>query len=505
MNSLFLVVLGLSLLVDLALGAWAGANFAHFAKTWGLGGVSAVGVASPDVAHFLGWVLGTCLIGFAAVQGIAFHWTRRDKDEGPQLAIVFGCWLVVSSLATFAFASAQGSSWIVSLGLRFLVVDGLRGAALTLLGFLALRTPSVVRELRLPGGARQPRHREERLERPRPERRDDRSRRRDERHEGHEGRGREDRGRSIGPREGRGRDDRPRHASNGHVSRTVSDSSGEHVLQRGDAPPKGHAGRRREEPPRDARPPTTGHRLPPRGGAAIVADRESRAVAEARRMSPESPERPLTVVVKGTPERIRALTPDEGGSALAFPVSPPCVSPSGTVSRREGVSPLGPMSRSGGGEVIAAEDGGGRRRRRRRRRGGAGSAEPLLEGGASSADYDDLDEPVVAEREIEERDDGNSGEGQEGASAVRGRNRGRRRRSGPADPPAGALELGDEPETRPGRSASAVEALDMLRRLEPAKPDSPASPRVADDRAFGRTYRPAGPRRAGAPRHPQDG
>jgi hypothetical protein len=38
-----------------------------------------------------------------------------------------------------------------------------------------------------------------------------------------------------------------------------------------------------------------------------------------------------------------------------------------------------------------------------------------------------LDEPVVAEREIEERSGGDSGEGQEGVSAVRGRNRRRRR------------------------------------------------------------------------------
>jgi hypothetical protein len=45
----------------------------------------------------------------------------------------------------------------------------------------------------------------------------------------------------------------------------------------------------------------------------------------------------------------------------------------------------------------------------------------------------------------------------------------------------------------------------MLRRLEPEEPGSPASSRAVDDRAFGRSHRPAGPRRAGAPRHPEDG
>lgn len=420
MNSLFLVVLGLSLLMDLALGAWAGANFPHFAKTWGLGGVAPAGAA-----HFLGWVLGTCLVGFAAIQGIAFHWTRRDKDEGPELAIIFGCWLVLSSLATYAFVVFRGlGSDFASLGLRFLVVDGLRGAVLTVLGFLALHAPSVVRELRLPDGARQPRHREERLERPRPERRDDRPRRRDE---GRESRGREDRGRLSGPREGRGRDERQRYSSGGRGSQKGDALQSGHGPQRGDAPRSGHgpqrgdgphgghspqrgdAGRRREEPQRGGRPPRAGRRSLPTGGPAIAADLESRAVAEARRISPDPAERPLKVVVRGAPERIRALAPDEGRLAEVFPVVPLAVPP------------------VGGAEAIAADDGGGRRRRRRRPRGGVGSAGPPFEEGSSSSGYDELDEPVVAEREIEERDGGDSGEGQEGVSAVRGRNRRRRR------------------------------------------------------------------------------
>ena len=406
MNSLFLVVLGLSLLVDLALGAWAGANFSHFANTWRLGGVAPASAAPNGVAHFLGWVLATCLVGFAAIQGIAFHWTRRNKDEGPQLAIVFGCWLVLSSLATFAFASAQGSSWITSLAWKFLGVDGLRGVVLAVLGFLALRAPSVVRELRLPDGARQPRHREERHERPRSghsrqDHRDDRPRRRDE--------VREDRGRSGGGREGRGRDERQPHTVGGH---------GPH---RGDAPHRGHAEPRHEEPHRGAQPPKAGR--DPRGarqsplkvGTGIAPDLESRAVAEARRILPDTAERPLKVVVRGAPERFRALAPDDSRMADPFPVLPPAVPPSG------GVPPVG------AGEAIVAEEGGGRRRRRRRPRGGAGSAEPRFEEGLSSSGYDDLDEPVVAEREIEERGGADSGEGQEGESAARGRNRRRRR------------------------------------------------------------------------------
>ena len=386
MNSVFLVVLGLSLLADLALGAWAGADFPHFARTLGLGGVAPASAAPAGVSHFLGWVLGTCLVGFAAIQGIAFQWTRRDKDEGPQLAIVFGCWLVLSSLATFVFASRQGSSGIASLGLKFLLVDGLRGALLTVLGFLALRAPSVVRELRLPDGARQPRHREGHLERPRSERprldhRDDRPRRRDE---------------------GRG-------------------------PQRGDAPHTGQSGQRRQDPRRDARPQRAGHpaqgarRSPLKGGTAIAADVESRAVAEARRVSPDAAERPLKVVVKGAPDRIRALASDEGRLAGTFPVLPPAVPPS------RGVPPVGAVPPSGAVEAITAEDGGGRRRRRRRPRGGAGSAEPSFKDGSFTSGYEVLDEPVVAEREIEERGGVDSGEGQEGASAVRGRNRRRHR------------------------------------------------------------------------------
>jgi hypothetical protein len=473
MNSLFLVVLGLSLLVDLALGAWAGANFPHFAKTWGLDGVVPAGTA-----HFLGWVLGTCLVGFAAIQGIAFHWARCDKDEGPQLAIVFGCWLVLSSLATFAFASAQGSPGITSLAWKFLVVDGLRGAVLTVLGWLTLHAPSVVRELRLPEGARQPRHRQERAERshaerPRPERRDDSPRRRDEERES---RGRVDRGRPRGGRDSHDREDRQRQ------------------------------GRRREEPSGEARSPVEGGRrppptvgttrrrgTPPAGGTAVAAGLESRAVAEARRISPDPAERPLTVVVKGAPERIRPLANREERAADAYPVVPPAVPPSGAV----------PPVKVAGANVTG--DGSGRRRHRRGRRGGEGSTEGPIEEDAAITRDDEPDEPVVVGREIEERVGEGSGEAQEGVSAVRGRSRRRRRRSGSADSSAAGTKVEGEPEERPGHQhASAVEALDMLRLLEPKEPSSPASPRAVDDRAFGRTYRRAGPRRADAPRQPED-
>jgi hypothetical protein len=440
MNSVLLVVLGLSLLVDLALGAWAGANFPHFAETWGLGDLAAGGAAG-----FLGWVLATCLVGFAAIQGLAFRWTRRDRDEGPQLAIVFGCWLVLSAVATFAFASTHG---LAPLGVKFLVVDGLRGAALTVVGLLTLHAPSVVRELRLPDAARQARRREERPERLHAERRDDRPRRRDE--------GRDDRGRSRARRDGQGRGDRQ------------------------------HQGRRREEPSRGARPLAEGRRPTPPGGAAVVADLERRAVAEARRILPDSAEHPLTVVVKGAPERIRALAADEGRVAEVYPVGPLVT------------------------DSALAGDGNGRRRRRRRRRGGSGTSDAPLEQNTAEAAFnegaDDLDEPAVVEREIEERADEGSGEAQEGISAVRGRSRRRRRRPGPSGPSEVGSDSGGEPEPRPEpRHASAVEALDVLRLLEPKDSGSSAPSRSADSQAFGRTYRPAGPRRAGAPRHPEDG
>ena len=147
----------------------------------------------------------------------------------------------------------------------------------------------------------------------------------------------------------------------------------------------------------------------PTRGTVTTADQESRAVAEARRIMPDLAERPLKVVVRGAPERFRPLPPGEGHVDEALPAEPSTVPPIGS------------------DRVASAEDRGGRRRRRRRPRGGAGSAELPFEEGFSSAGYDDLEEPAVAEREIEERGSGDSGEGQEGVSAVRGRNRRRRR------------------------------------------------------------------------------
>ncbi len=95
------------------------------------------------------------------------------------------------------------------------------------------------------------------------------------------------------------------------------------------------------------------------------------------------------MVVKGAPERIRALATDEGRSAEAHPVVPPVA------------------------KAIGPGDEAGRRRRRRRRRGGAGSTEAPFEEDAATAAPDDLDEAVMVEREIEERAGEDSGEAQE--------------------------------------------------------------------------------------------
>ncbi len=437
MNNLFLVVLGLSLLADLALGAWAGAGFSNFAKTWGLSG------AVPNgVAHFLGWVLATCLVGFAAIQGVAFHWTRRDKDEGPQLAIVFGGWLVLSALGTFAFASAHRTYGLTSLGWKFLVVDGLRGVGLIVLGWAALHAPSVVRELRLPEETRQSRPREERSVHPRSDRRDRRPRRFDEERGS---RGGEDRRRAAGRRTDRERDLRRRRE------------------------------RPREEPLREDHPTAGGRRSP------LAAGRESRAVAEARRLSPETAERPLTVVVKGASERIRPrvvaeVPPSDADATAASPA-----------------------------EAALTGEGGGRRRRRRRRRGGTGSIAVPSGEEALISDDEELDVPAVIEREFDARGGDDSGEVQEAATAVRGRNRRRRRRSSIEVSPTVDAVIEGEPEyPLEPRRASAVEALDVLRLLEPESPSSPASPRSSGDREFGRTPRPSRPRRSGAPRHPED-
>lgn len=476
MNNLFTVVLGLSLLVDLALGAWAGVNFQHFAKTWGLGTVAPEGLGRA--AHFLAWVLGTCLVGFAAIQGVAFRWTRRDKDEGPQLAIAFGCWLVFSAVATFVFALSRGfGSEFVSLGWKFLLVDGLRGAALVVLGFLTLNAPSVVRRLRLPDAAHQQRHRDERPDRARHERGSDRPRR-------SEG------GRAGGPEGGRegDRGDRPRRSDVDRPAARDRDRERPRTGRHGERPRRddesfreghGRDGREREGRGRDGRRREgSGHR----DRTPVPLATESQAVAEARRILPDALERPLTVVVKGAPERIRSLVSDEGRSAEEYPIDQPAA------------------------EAIVAEDRDGRRRRRRRRRGGGGSTEASFEDGATAAGYDVLDEPVAVVREAEEPGGADSGEGQEGAYVVRGRSRRRRSPSAPEESSSDGREpLADESEERPGRHhASPVEALDVLRLLEPEEPRFPSSSRAADDRAFGRTSRPASPRRGGAPRHPED-
>lgn len=248
------VVLGFSVLVDLALAAWAGVAWGpaehgipSFLRFWLPSLVSLPGASAAD-ARLLGLVLALCLLGFAALQALALRWVWTENEAGPRVAIVFGVWLVVSSLAVFlAF-----QRW------EFLLVDGLRGAALAVFGVVALHAPATVRELRLPEKSRERRPESGRLRD-----RDTRERRR----VGSGDRGARRPGSDRGLRTDRSRDRRPGREQAPAGRRDLSSA-------------------RAEEPER----------------------------AE-RRDLPEESDRSLKVVIRGAPEGLRAPASASGGRA----------------------------------------------------------------------------------------------------------------------------------------------------------------------------------------------
>lgn len=144
------VVLGLSIILDLALGAWASVAWGSFAETWF---PTATNLGREP--QLLGLVLGLILIFFAVMQALALHWIRNEREGGFHFVICFGSYLVASSLIVFGACkfgapNAVGGSVVPLGGIEFLLIDGLRGAALVMLGLLAMNEPATVRELRLP-------------------------------------------------------------------------------------------------------------------------------------------------------------------------------------------------------------------------------------------------------------------------------------------------------------------------------------------------------------------
>lgn len=150
MNTALMVVLGLSALLDLALGTWASVAWKSFAGSWFRGSA----VAGAEEFRLLGFVLGLMLLFIAWVHVLALQWVRREKLDGYWIALSLGIYLAVSSALTYAAFRR----------FDFLLVDGLRGVLLAGIGWAAMRAPQTVRTLRLPDRA--PGQRERREERP---------------------------------------------------------------------------------------------------------------------------------------------------------------------------------------------------------------------------------------------------------------------------------------------------------------------------------------------------
>lgn len=148
MNLALIVLLGLSAVVDLALGAWASVSWRSFADVWFSESVKTQMVGPGP--QLLGLVLGLMLIGFAVLQGLAIRWIRNDRDAGYHVVYFFAAYLVVSSVLTTVFLPGRD---LVLMGWPlFLLVDGVRGACLGALAYLAQREPSTISKLRLPSG-----------------------------------------------------------------------------------------------------------------------------------------------------------------------------------------------------------------------------------------------------------------------------------------------------------------------------------------------------------------
>lgn len=131
-----IVLLGISGLIDVALGAWAGVAWTSFANQW-FPGVTYMVDQDP---RLLGFVLACMLFFVAALHLLALIWIRKERPEGFGIATAVGIYLALSSILTF----------VVFRRTEFLLIDGLRGALLVLTSLMGVNEPSTVRSLRLP-------------------------------------------------------------------------------------------------------------------------------------------------------------------------------------------------------------------------------------------------------------------------------------------------------------------------------------------------------------------
>jgi len=131
-----IVLLGLSALIDVALGAWAGVAWTSFANQW-FPGVSYMVDRDP---RLLGFVLACLLFFVAALHLLALIWIKKERSEGFGIATAVGIYLALSAILTFAAFRRT----------EFLLVDGLRGVLLVVTSLLGVNEPSTVRSLRLP-------------------------------------------------------------------------------------------------------------------------------------------------------------------------------------------------------------------------------------------------------------------------------------------------------------------------------------------------------------------
>jgi hypothetical protein len=422
MNLALCWVLGFSAAVDLALGAWASVAWGSFKQTWFVqrhivGGNPLVG-GEPQL-RLMGLVLGLILLFFALLQGWAIRWIRKEQDSGFHLVILFGGYLVVSSIVTF---------WVFR-GVDFLILDGIRGAVLVALGFLAMNEPSTVTELRLPkglgerSGARGRRQQVSRTARGRRDR--DGNRRRDRK-------GDKDRGRGPSRKGGRP---------------AAAESAG------------GAAGRKRSEP--GAPGGTPGGRGRRRSSGASTGD--GRGPSRTRGIDNRS-RSPEELFESESSEKLPARERGDETRSLAVVV-------------RGGLPGERPSSEEEGAENGNANgrgsDRGRRRRRSRRSRGGesGGSADartdaPASEGVEPDRGPEEAAEPMAVPESSASAEVKVENEAQTDEDA---------RRETPERQPVG------EPD----------EVLDMFDLLGDTAKEHPSG----GDSEFGRTRRPAGPRR----------
>lgn len=170
MYRILYALVGLSVAIDIVLGAWASMAWDSFAKVWFQNPAAVTNVGT----QFVGLVLGIALLFFAVLQAFAIRQIRSDDETGYPILIGFGGYLVVSAIVSFAVA--QGLGVLRFGGFEFLAIDGLRGALLATFAVLAMKEPATVREIKLPPAEerakiRQPRERGEERERRRPGRR----------------------------------------------------------------------------------------------------------------------------------------------------------------------------------------------------------------------------------------------------------------------------------------------------------------------------------------------